>query len=96
MTNIRTKGNRLTRVLGPDGAGKTTCFYSVMGLVRPDAGRIMLDGEDITPLPMYRRARLGIGYLPQEPSVFRRLSVADNIRAILGQGSGDRLTDTAG
>ncbi|WP_373491114.1 LPS export ABC transporter ATP-binding protein [Parasphingorhabdus sp.] len=70
-------------LLGPNGAGKTTCFYSVMGLVRPDAGRIMLDGEDITSLPMYRRAILGIGYLPQETSIFRGMTVEQNIMAVL-------------
>ena len=70
-------------LLGPNGAGKTTCFYSVMGLVRPDAGRIMLDGEDITPLPMYRRAILGLGYLPQETSIFRGMTVEQNIMAVL-------------
>ncbi len=70
-------------LLGPNGAGKTTCFYSVMGLVRPDAGRILLDGEDITGLPMYRRAVLGLGYLPQETSIFRGLTVAQNIMAVL-------------
>ena len=70
-------------LLGPNGAGKTTCFYSVMGLVKPDSGRIMLDGEDITGLPMYRRAILGLGYLPQETSIFRGLSVEKNILAVL-------------
>ncbi len=70
-------------LLGPNGAGKTTCFYSVMGLVKPDAGRIMLDGQDITDLPMYRRAILGLGYLPQETSIFRGLSVEQNILAVL-------------
>jgi len=70
-------------LLGPNGAGKTTCFYSVMGLVRPDAGRILLDGDDITALPMYRRAILGLGYLPQETSIFRGLTVAQNIMAVL-------------
>jgi lipopolysaccharide export system ATP-binding protein len=70
-------------LLGPNGAGKTTCFYSVMGLVKPDSGRIFLDGEDITGLPMYRRAILGLGYLPQETSIFRGLSVEQNIRAVL-------------
>ena len=70
-------------LLGPNGAGKTTCFYMITGLVRPDYGRIVLDGQDITNLPMYRRARLGIGYLPQEASIFRGLSVEDNIRAVL-------------
>jgi lipopolysaccharide export system ATP-binding protein len=70
-------------LLGPNGAGKTTCFYSIMGLVRPDAGRIILDGEDITGLPMYRRAILGLGYLPQETSIFRGLTVEQNISAVL-------------
>ncbi len=70
-------------LLGPNGAGKTTCFYSVMGLVKPDSGRIMLDGDDITGLPMYRRAILGLGYLPQETSIFRGLSVEKNILAVL-------------
>lgn len=70
-------------LLGPNGAGKTTCFYIVTGLVAPDSGRVLLDGQDITRLPMYRRARLGIGYLPQEASIFRGLSVEDNIRAVL-------------
>ncbi|MGN6282588.1 LPS export ABC transporter ATP-binding protein [Frateuria sp.] len=70
-------------LLGPNGAGKTTCFYMVVGLVEADGGSIRLDRQDITGLPMHARARLGIGYLPQEASVFRRLSVADNIMAVL-------------
>ncbi|TVR98206.1 MAG: LPS export ABC transporter ATP-binding protein [Rhodospirillales bacterium] len=70
-------------LLGPNGAGKTTCFYMIIGLVKPDYGNVILDGQVITSLPMYRRARLGIGYLPQEASVFRGLSVEDNIRAVL-------------
>jgi len=70
-------------LLGPNGAGKTTCFYIMTGLINPDAGSIMLDGQDVTGLPMYRRARLGIGYLPQESSIFRGLSVEDNIRAVI-------------
>ena len=70
-------------LLGPNGAGKTTCFYSVMGLVKPDAGRIILDGQDITSLPMYRRAVLGLGYLPQETSIFRGMTVEQNILAVL-------------
>ncbi|VFU07107.1 LPS export ABC transporter ATP-binding protein [Methylocella tundrae] len=77
-------------LLGPNGAGKTTLFYMISGLVRPDAGRIELDGHDVTRLPMYRRARLGIGYLPQEPSIFRGLSVEDNIRAVLEITQRDR------
>ena len=77
-------------LLGPNGAGKTTCFYSVMGLVKPDSGRIMLDGFDITPLPMYRRAILGLGYLPQETSIFRGLTVAKNISAVLELSEPDK------
>ena len=77
-------------LLGPNGAGKTTCFYSVMGLVKPDSGRIVLDGDDITGLPMYRRSRLGIGYLPQEASIFRGLNVESNIRAVLEVVEPDR------
>jgi lipopolysaccharide export system ATP-binding protein len=84
-------------LLGPNGAGKTTCFYSVMGLVKPDAGRIFLDSEEITDLPMYRRAILGLGYLPQETSIFRGLTVEQNILAVLevdepdAQVRGERL-----
>ena len=70
-------------LLGPNGAGKTTCFYMIVGLVQSDAGSIELDGRDITAEPMHARAKLGVGYLPQEPSVFRKLSVADNIRLVL-------------
>lgn len=70
-------------LLGPNGAGKTTCFYMITGLIAADAGRIMLDGQEITGLPMYRRARLGIGYLPQEASIFRGMTVEENIRAVL-------------
>ena len=70
-------------LLGPNGAGKTTCFYMVVGLIEADAGSIKLDKQDITSLPMHSRAKLGIGYLPQEASVFRRLSVSDNIMAVL-------------
>ena len=69
--------------LGPNGAGKTTTFYMIVGLIPPQMGRILFDGEDITEMPMYRRARRGIGYLSQEPSVFRKLTVEDNIMAIL-------------
>lgn len=77
-------------LLGPNGAGKTTCFYSIMGLVKPDSGRILLDGEDITGLPMYRRAILGLGYLPQETSIFRGLTVSQNIMAVLEVAEPDR------
>src|SRR5919107_107369 len=70
-------------LLGPNGAGKTTCFYSIMGLVRPDSGRILLDGIDVTKLPMYRRSILGLGYLPQETSIFRGMTVEQNIGCVL-------------
>ena len=70
-------------LLGPNGAGKTTCFYSIMGLVRPDSGRILMDGIDVTNLPMYRRAILGLGYLPQETSIFRGMTVEQNIKCVL-------------
>ena len=77
-------------LLGPNGAGKTTCFYSIMGLVKPDSGRIILDGDDITDLPMYRRAILGLGYLPQETSIFRGMTVEQNIMAVLEVDEPDR------
>jgi lipopolysaccharide export system ATP-binding protein len=77
-------------LLGPNGAGKTTCFYMVTGLVRPDDGTIAIDGVDVTPLPMYQRARLGIGYLPQEASIFRGLSVEKNILAVLEHSESDK------
>jgi lipopolysaccharide export system ATP-binding protein len=70
-------------LLGPNGAGKTTCFYSIMGLVKPDSGRILMDGVDVTRLPMYRRAILGLGYLPQETSIFRGMTVEQNIACVL-------------
>jgi lipopolysaccharide export system ATP-binding protein len=70
-------------LLGPNGSGKTTCFYTIAGLVSPESGSVLIDGRDVTSLPMYRRARLGIGYLPQEVSIFRGLSVEDNILAVL-------------
>ena len=81
--SIEVNGGEVVGLLGPNGAGKTTTFYMVTGFIRPEAGRVFLDGRDITDLPMYKRARLGIGYLPQEPSVFRRMTVADNILSIL-------------
>jgi lipopolysaccharide export system ATP-binding protein len=77
-------------LLGPNGAGKTTVFYMIVGLIHADAGKIMLDGFDVTSLPMYRRARLGIGYLPQEPSIFRGLTVENNVRAVLEAVEPDR------
>ncbi|MCB1376703.1 MAG: ATP-binding cassette domain-containing protein, partial [Rhodobacteraceae bacterium] len=81
--SLTLRRSEVAALLGPNGAGKTTCFYAIAGLVPPDAGTITVDGEDVTWLPMYRRAKLGIGYLPQEASVFRGMTVADNIRAIL-------------
>ena len=77
-------------LLGPNGSGKTTCFYSIAGLVTPESGEVLIDGRDVTALPMYRRARLGIGYLPQEVSIFRGLSVEDNILAVLEIAESDR------
>lgn len=77
------KKGEIVGLLGPNGAGKTTCFYIISGLIKPDYGSVILDGYDITKLPMYRRAQLGIGYLPQESSVFRGLTVAQNIMAVL-------------
>ena len=79
-------------LLGPNGSGKTTCFYSIAGLVTPEGGRVMIDGRDVTTLPMYRRAHLGIGYLPQEMSIFRGMSVEDNIMSILEIAVEDRKT----
>jgi lipopolysaccharide export system ATP-binding protein len=81
--DIRVEPGEVVGLLGPNGAGKTTTFHSIVGFVRPDAGRIDLDGQDITNLPMYRRAQQGIGYLPQETSIFRRMTVEQNIRAVL-------------
>jgi lipopolysaccharide export system ATP-binding protein len=80
---IEVHAGEVVGLLGPNGAGKTTSFHMIVGLTRPDAGRVFLDGTDVTPLPMYERARRGIGYLPQEASVFRKLTVEDNILAIL-------------
>ena len=88
--SLHVERGEVVGLLGPNGAGKTTSFYSVMGLVRPDAGRIFLDGRDITNLPMYRRAILGLGYLPQETSIFRGLTVEQNIIAVLEISEPDR------
>lgn len=79
-------------LLGPNGSGKTTCFYAIAGLVMPEGGQVLIDGRDVTTLPMYRRAKLGIGYLPQEASIFRGLSVEDNILSILEIAVADRST----
>lgn len=81
--SLTLKRGEAVGLLGPNGAGKTTCFYMITGLIDPDGGSIKLDGQDITSLPMYRRARLGIGYLPQESSIFRGMSVEDNIRSVI-------------
>ncbi len=81
--NLRVGPGEIVGLLGPNGAGKTTTFYMVVGLIRPDGGRIEFEGKDIARQPMYKRARMGLGYLPQEPSVFRKLSVEDNVMAIL-------------
>jgi lipopolysaccharide export system ATP-binding protein len=81
--SLTVKRGEAVGLLGPNGAGKTTCFYIVTGLIEPDSGHISLDGRDITTLPMYRRARMGISYLPQESSIFRGLNVEDNIRSVL-------------
>ncbi len=81
--SLRVQRGEAVGLLGPNGAGKTTCFYMITGLIRPDYGSILMDGNDITKIPMYRRARLGIGYLPQEASIFRNMTVEENILAIL-------------
>jgi len=83
QVNITVCPGEVVGLLGPNGAGKTTSFYMIVGLIRPDAGRVTFMQRDVTRMPMYQRARLGMGYLSQEPSVFRRLTVADNIRAVL-------------
>jgi lipopolysaccharide export system ATP-binding protein len=84
-TSLSVSQGEIVGLLGPNGAGKTTTFYMIVGMVQPNGGKIFLDSKDITKIPMYRRARLGIGYLPQEASVFRRLSVAENIMGVLEQ-----------
>jgi len=81
--SLEVSSGQIVGLLGPNGAGKTTCFYIITGLLSPDSGWVALDGHDITDMPMYRRARLGVGYLPQEASIFRGLSVEQNIRGVL-------------
>jgi lipopolysaccharide export system ATP-binding protein len=88
--SLRVQRGEAVALLGPNGAGKTTCFYMITGLLTPDYGTISLDGVDVTSLPMYRRARLGIGYLPQEASIFRGLTVEENIRAVIEVMEKDR------
>jgi lipopolysaccharide export system ATP-binding protein len=80
--NLALRRGEVVGLLGPNGAGKTTCFYMMTGLIRVDYGQILIDGEDVTSLPMYQRARLGVGYLPQEPSIFRDMTVEENVAAI--------------
>ena len=81
--NINVRAGEIVGLLGPNGAGKTTTFYMIVGLVRPNSGRVLFEGKDVTNYPMYKRARLGMGYLPQEESIFRRMTVEQNILAIL-------------
>ncbi len=88
--SLRLARGEVVALLGPNGSGKTTCFYAIAGLITPEGGQVIIDGRDVTMLPMYRRARLGIGYLPQEVSIFRGLSVEDNILAILEIGEANR------
>jgi lipopolysaccharide export system ATP-binding protein len=88
--SMRLNRGEVVALLGPNGSGKTTCFYSIAGLVTPEAGQVIIDGRDVTALPMYRRARMGIGYLPQEVSIFRGLSVEDNILSVLEIAVSDR------
>lgn len=90
--SILVTGGEVVGLLGPNGAGKTTIFSIVVGLVAPDAGSVLLDGQDITTLPMYRRARRGLGYLPQEASVFRKMTALENLLAILETLPGERAT----
>ncbi len=85
--SINVNQGEIVGLLGPNGAGKTTSFYMIVGLIKPNEGKILLEGEDITKLPMYKRAQKGIGYLPQESSVFRKLSIEDNIKSVLEMSS---------
>ncbi len=87
---LSVKRGEIVALMGPNGAGKTTSFYMIMGLIEADSGNIFLDGQDITGLPMYQRARLGVGYLPQEESIFRGLNVEQNIRAVVELGEKDK------
>jgi lipopolysaccharide export system ATP-binding protein len=93
--SISVRRGEAVGLLGPNGAGKTTVFYMITGLVKPDKGTIELDGHDVTGLPMFQRARLGVGYLPQEASIFRGLNVEDNVRAVLEVNEPDRLAREA-
>ena len=82
-SSIEVSQGEIVGLLGPNGAGKTTTFYMMVGMIRPNSGQVFLDGNDITTIPMYKRARMGIGYLPQEASIFRKLSIEDNLMAVL-------------
>lgn len=88
--SLHLQQGEVVALLGPNGSGKTTCFYAIAGLIYPEGGKVLIDGRDATNLPMYRRAKLGIGYLPQEMSIFRGMSVEDNILAILDISCPDR------
>lgn len=88
--DISVQRGEIVALMGPNGAGKTTCFYMIMGLIQAERGKVLLDGEDITTLPMYQRARLGVGYLPQETSIFRGLTVQENVRAVVELAEPDR------
>ncbi len=88
--SLEVRRGEVVALLGPNGSGKTTSFYAIAGLVNPEGGQVLIDGQDVTYLPMYRRARMGIGYLPQEMSIFRGMSVEDNISAILDISQPDR------
>ncbi len=90
--SMRLDRGEVVALLGPNGSGKTTCFYAIAGLVTPEGGEVIIDGREVTALPMYRRARMGIGYLPQEVSIFRGLNVEDNILAVLEIVQPDRHT----
>jgi lipopolysaccharide export system ATP-binding protein len=88
--SLNLRRGEVVGLLGPNGAGKTTCFYMITGLIRVDSGQILIDGQDVTNLPMYQRARLGVGYLPQEPSIFRGLTVEQNVMAVVELVEKDR------
>jgi len=90
--SVQVSKGEIVGLLGPNGAGKTTTFYMITGMIKPDAGKVFLDDEEITKVPMYKRARMGIGYLPQEPSIFRRLTVEENILAVLEMTNLDKDT----
>ena len=92
--NLDVSMGEVVGLLGPNGAGKTTCFYMIVGLIKPDSGTVSIDSRDITPLPVYRRARLGVGYLPQEASIFRNLTVRENLQLVLQENPPPEETPT--